>query len=194
MVLSTQQLVSVIIILGLLIGGTVGGAYLHIQTNSSVTCLGCLGLSPISGEFEEFWVDYPDDHAKAGQPVGHPNWILDALDEYQVIVLFFWQIGCEPCDAQWEDMKDNDLVKGTEETGKLKKYADIAYLYSLDINDDPKYRSAMYTYDPDGARQGTPTTVFLLKLDINTVGWYSYKGYMDAETVEGIMTIGLNMH
>lgn len=194
MAFTTKQLVSIILIIGLLTGGLVGGAYVYIQDHSAVPCLGCLGLSPISGEFEEWWIDYPEGHKDEGKPVGHPNWILDALDEYEMIILFFWQVACPDCDRQWEDMKDDGLVKGTEASGELNIYTEIAYLYSLDVNDDQKYRSAMYTYDPQGIKQGTPTTVFLVTLPGNDIGWYSYKGYMDPDDVEGIMLVGLNIH
>ena len=196
MALTTKQLVSIIIIIGVLAGGLVGDAYMSVQNHSAVPCLGCLGLSPVSGEFEEWWIDYPEGHVKEGQPVGHPSWILEALDEYEMIILFFWQDECPPCEKQWEDMKDAGLVSGSEANGKLIKYTEIAYLYSLDVA-DPKhnYRDIMYDiYDPEGYRQGTPTTVFLVTLHDNNIGWYSQKGYVDPDDVEAIMWVGLNIH
>ncbi len=194
MVLSTKQWVSIIIIIGLLVGGVMGGAYVYVQGHSSVPCLGCLGLSPLSGDFEDWWTEYPNDHAKAGQSVGHPSWILDALKEKDMVLLFFWQVGCGPCVLQWEDMVDEDLVSGTEEDGKLVKYTEIVNFYSLDINEKDIYKSALHTYDPQGSSYGTPTTTFLVTLHDDEIGWYSYKGQMDADTVENILTIGLNIH
>jgi hypothetical protein len=73
-------------------------------------------------------------------------------------------------------------------------YADITALYSLDINKRDIYKSALHTYDPQGYDYGTPTTTFLVNLHDNEIGWYSYKGQMDADTVENILTIGLNIH
>jgi len=193
MVLSTKQWVSVIIIVGLLAGGVLGGAYVYVQDHSSVPCLGCLGLSPLSGEFEDWWIEYPEDHSKAGQEVGHPDWVLQELKEKEMVLIFFWQVACGPCEDQWEDMKDEGLVSGTEQDGELEKYTDIVSLYSLDIG-KPNYRSALETYDPQGYNLGTPTTTFLVTLHSGEIGWYSYKGQMDADTVESILTIGLNIH
>jgi hypothetical protein len=111
-----------------------------------------------------------------------------------MVLLFFWQVGCGPCEAQWNDMVDEDIVAGTEQDAELLLYADITALYSLDINEKDIYRSALQTYDPQGANFGTPTTTFLVNLHDGEIGWYSYKGQMEAKTVENILTIGLNIH
>ncbi|MCK5560607.1 MAG: hypothetical protein KAJ51_08445 [Thermoplasmata archaeon] len=143
-----------------------------------------LATTVLSPPQRNWWVNYPEGHVEASQGVEHPTWILDELDEYKAIVLFFWQVGCGPCETQWDDMKDEGLVKGTINGGALDRYSDQAKLYSLDINADAKYRDAMYTYDPQGQMQGTPTTVILTKLSDGDIGWYSYKGIMDVEDLD----------
>ncbi len=46
---------------------------------------------------QDWWVEYPDYHNESTEEVDHPDWIIDELDEYDVVVLFFWQVGCGPC-------------------------------------------------------------------------------------------------
>jgi hypothetical protein len=141
---------------------------------------------------KEWWVDYPEGHLKESDSVEHPNWIIDELNDYDAVILFFWQAGCGPSETQWEEMKSIELVKGSMEDGKLDQYKDVALLLSLDINIEDLYRAALHVYDPQGMNYGTPTTVVLTELANGDIGWYSYKGQMDVDDLKDYIRNAIN--
>jgi len=140
----------------------------------------------------DWWIGYPDGHVEATREVDHPDWIIGELDKYDAVVLFFWQVGCDPTEKQWNDMEDSGLVKGSMDGGGMDRYSDDSVLFSLDINKNDIYLSALHTYDPEGSLYGTPTTVILTKLPEGDIGWYSYKGIMDTDDLDYYIDNAIN--
>jgi hypothetical protein len=141
---------------------------------------------------KDWWTDYPDGHLEADQDVPHPIWITDELDDHDAVLIFFWQVGCGPCEQQWDEMDDDGLVKGSIEDGSMDRYSDRALLLSLDINSQDNYKSALHVYDPYGSNYGTPTTVIITKLSDDEIGWYSYKGIMNVDDLDEYIDNAVN--
>lgn len=169
-------------------------------------CLGCLGLTPEHQHFDEFWIEYPPGHKDLFEPgtlnegeiPDHPQWILDRFEEYDMVILFFWFHGCVPCRAQWDEMKEDGLVKGEEADGEMARYEDSVRFFSIDTIDSSNNPGGidggdlLRTYDADGVGAGAPTTVFLIEFDDGSIGWWSHDGRMeDLEQIYDVIEGGL---
>ena len=160
----------------LLVSGIGIGGYALSKRISSTTCYGCMGLNPRFTPFEGF----------STKNVSHPDWVIDTLKDGKVVFIFLWQSRCDPCEAQWNDMKNAGIVKGVEENGEIgDKYNDEVKLFSLDAGSITNQRGeeAMNIYNPGG---GTPTTIILTLVKDNEtnevkIGWYSFMGYQSGK-------------
>jgi hypothetical protein len=166
------QALALCAVAALLVSGVAFGGYVLVKRISSATCYGCLGLNPEFTPFEGFLT----------KNVSHPEWVIDTLKDGKIVFIFLWQIGCDPCEAQWGAMKNAGIVKGTEENGGIgDKYKDEVKLFSLDASSltDLQGEEAMNVYNQGG---GTPTTVIITLVKDNKtndvkIGWYSFAGY-----------------
>ncbi len=163
------QVLSLGITFTLLVSGIGLGGYALSKRITLVPCYGCMALNPRFTPFKGF----------STENVSHPDWMIDTLKDGKVVFIFLWQIGCDPCEAQWDAMKNAGIVKGTEENGEIgDRYKDEVKLFSLNSVRD-NGTEAMNTYNPGG---GTPTTVILTLVKDNEtnevkIGWYSFAGY-----------------
>jgi len=198
---------SLMVVFALIMGaGLSYDAYDHGRDIGEAICLGCLGLDPEAQTFEDFWVEYPPGHRDAFNPgksnegklPDHPNFILDTLQEFDMVILFFWYTGCVPCANQWEDMKANGTVGGEEWDGWMTVHEDRIKLYTLDIiESENNYRNVdgeelLLTYDADGRSPGAPVTTFIIQYDDGSVGWWSHDGRMrDMSQIDDVIEGGL---
>ncbi|MFW3146060.1 MAG: hypothetical protein ACMUIE_04535 [Thermoplasmatota archaeon] len=163
------------------------GGYKEVKSLAEVKCLGCLGLDPVVPPFENFWTNYPEDHKDRGKPVDHPEEVHDILDsgDYDILILFFWGPGCEPCKKQWEEMVEEGIASGPEEGGREgDRYSDLRLISVDNTNDKVGYYG---TYIPTGIEDGVPMTTFLFKTHNGTVYWYSHYGRMKIQDVEELI-------
>lgn len=157
----------------LLVSGLGLGGYAISKRISSTTCYGCMGLNPRFTPFKGF----------STENVSHPDWVIDTLKDGKIVFIFLWQIGCDPCEAQWNDMKNTGIVKGVEENGEIgDKYNDEVKLFSLKSVSDNGVE-AMGVYNPSW---GAPTTVIITLVRDNEtnevkIGWYSFMGYQSGK-------------
>ena len=160
-------------------------AYEKTKRQNEILCLGCLALEPIAEDFEGFWVEHPEDD----KVPDHPDWVKDELESKKVVFIFLWSQGCVPCEEQWEDMKDDGLVKGSEDDGTMAKYTDKVTLYSLDAGSEARGEEAIGVYDPNEGSHGTPTTVFLTMEEGSetTIYWWAAEGKMKASDVDKVI-------
>ena len=189
--MSTNQIFVGLIAFVMFVGSIGLGAYTYAREEGEVLCLSCLGLDPVVPGFDDWWVNYPSSFEKAGSPVSHPSWVRDSLRNYDVVMIFFWQPACDGCDEQWEDMKDDDLVQGTESSGSMDKYSSEVKLYSLDIQ-KTNGRDAFDAYAQFRPKPGTPTTTFVIRLPDGSIGWYSHLNKMSAGEVDGMLQIAMH--
>lgn len=145
--------------------------YGHIESLNTMRCLGCIAMEPKAIAFEEFWISYPGSYKNSGIPE-HPAWIVNE-SRNNVVMLFFWGPGCEPCESQWEKMKRVNLVKGTEADGMISENYSYVSLFSINAPFDEK-GDALKIYQQKGEIE-TPTTVVLFERN-NTIYWYSFSG------------------
>ena len=170
----TQKLLGVVLVITLITGLAFGG-YGDSFNKNDKTCFGCLALQPeIGGGWNTASVD-------------HPEAILNDLDSYDVVMLFFWQPGCGPCTEQWEEMVAAGLVSGTEANGQMVKYSNRVKLYSVDATQNPytDWFRAYASYAPD-SMWGTPMTSLIVEYN-NDFIWYSNIDKMSVEDVEEII-------
>lgn len=170
------QALAVCAALVILISGIGFGGYVLSKRITSVPCYGCMALNPKFTPFKGF----------STENVSHPDWVIDTLKDENIVFIFLWQIGCDPCEAQWNDMKNAGIVKGFEENGEIgDKYNDEVKLFSLDAGSitDQRGEEAMNIYNLGG---GTPTTIILTLVKDNEtnevkIGWYSFMGYQSGK-------------
>jgi hypothetical protein len=125
---------------------------------------------------DDFWVSFPDINPKAGQPVNHTSWVLDAL-KTKAYVFVVHKTGCASCQPQadritaignkyWEDLISNDLDLTLGGTAEQKGYE-------------------AFLYDPNDAEQYIALTGIFTLVKENgqvTYGWHSWEGDVsDAE-------------
>ena len=164
------QALALCVVFALLVSGVGLGGYVLSKRISSVPCYGCMGLNPQFIPFKGFLT----------KNVSHPDWVIDTLEDGKVVFIFLWGTGCGPCDAQWNDMKNAGVVKGSEGNGEIgDRYVDDVKLFSLNPVGDCGI-DAMNTYNPGG---GDPTTVIITlvkdnKTDKVVIGWYMFEGYL----------------
>ncbi len=125
----------------------------------------------------DFWVTYPSAHPLAGQPVAHPSWVLDALDQRVVMILDHSE-GCYPC---------------VQQTAICKKVYDahsgqIAFFDLLSGQDEPRASEAFAAYDPTGGVHYIPLTIVLTKVKDaggkTVIGWHSWEGVIDEQNLD----------
>ncbi|MGA1822310.1 MAG: hypothetical protein ACMUIG_07270 [Thermoplasmatota archaeon] len=165
------------------------GGYDEIKGLASIKCLGCLGLDPVVPGFDGFWIEYPARHNDAGENVSHPAIVHKILDDddTDLLILFFWTQGCEPCAAQWEEMEKDDIASGEEEGGREGGLYEGMKMISVDANND---KHGFYpAYIPTGNENGVPMTTFIFKANDGTVKWYSHYGRMDIDAVHDMITL-----
>jgi hypothetical protein len=178
----------IISIAWLLIGLNLSG-YEETRRQNDVLCLGCLALEPVADDFEDFWVEHPDDN----KVPKHPQWVKDELADNKVVFIYLWSQGCVPCEEQWEDMKDEGLVKGTEDDGEMAKYTSDVVLYSLDAGSEERGKEAIQIYDPNQGSHGTPTSIFLTMVDPeeggdgSTIYWWAGEGKLTPGDVDDVL-------
>jgi hypothetical protein len=191
--------------LGALAFGSQEGGYDEVKALASVKCLGCLGLNSVVPGFEEFWTDYPEGHEKEGQPVDHPDFILDAFerDDVALIVLFYWTPGCVPCAEQWKAMEKEGITSGPEDGGREGEKYQGMLLYSLNAAEFGSYEIDVYGtiysivpndlfwtyhYNGDPYQNGVPDTVFIFERDGEIFWWMWYGKEMPISEVDGMIT------
>ncbi len=170
------QTLALCAVFALLVSGAGLGGYVLSKRISSVPCYGCMGLNPRFTPFEGFLT----------KNVSHPDWVIDTLKDEKAVFIFLWGGGCTPCTAQWDDMKNAGIVKGSEENGEIdNRYVDGVKLFSLDTGSrtDLRGEEAMNVYTLGG---GTPTTIIITLVKDNEtnevkIGWYSFMGYQSGK-------------
>ncbi len=148
-------------------------AYETAQQFNENRCWGCLALDPAGTAFDGFWNTYPSLYgSRAGSTVSHPAWIRGALNDSQVVMLFFWYTGCSSCKALWDKMRDKGTVTGSEANGDVT-LANVT-LYSIDfLYGDNETRGD--AFDVYTITRGAPTTVVLYEKE-GGVRWYAFEG------------------
>ena len=169
-----KKLIMLLISIGLLLTGF-HFAYEKSKVLNESRCLGCIAMLPKAEEFHKFWIEYPKNFHKSGIPK-IPLWLLNESKK-NVIMLFFWYKGCDPCKAQWDDMVANNIVSGSESNGKMTGNFSNITLISIDIIND-KRGNILSIYTPKGMT-GTPTTVILFTK--NKTYWYAFSGPADGK-------------
>ncbi len=186
-----------LVVLGLLLMGLGMGAYEATKRTNGSLCTSCLGLDPKPFDFDMFWTKYPSRHEDSGKWPKHPGWIEDDLEEIKVVFLFFWSPHCDNCEEQWEDMKEDGIVKGSEDDGEIgDEYQNNVKLYSMDSNTDNGKRT-LEVYEPDGRPPEDfqlPTTVIITKYSrtSETVYWYADNAKLKASLVEEILDAAID--
>ncbi len=160
-----------------------GGGFREIEKLASVKCLGCLGLDPVVPGFSEYWIEYPEDNLKSGEPVPHPKAVTGILDrdDVDLLILFFWTQGCVPCAEQWEEMSGAGIASGPEDGGVEGDKYERFRMISLDAAEET---TLYHTYRPKGTETGVPMTTFLFKDHNGDILWWSHYGKMDLGDVE----------
>ncbi|MCD6170870.1 MAG: hypothetical protein J7J36_00400 [Thermoplasmata archaeon] len=149
-------------------------AYEKSKILNESRCLGCIAMLPKAISFHKFWIEYPKNFHKSGIPQ-IPSWLLNESKK-NVVMLFFWYKGCDPCKAQWDDMVANNIVSGSESNGKMTGNFSNITLISIDIIND-KLGNLLPIYTPKGKPSETPTTVILFTK--NETYWYAFSGKAD---------------
>lgn len=167
------------------------GGYDEIEGLASIKCLGCLGLDPVIPGFSGFWIEYPSRHNDVGDNVSHPEIVHEILDsdDTDLLILFFWAQGCEPCAAQWKEMEHENIGSGPEDGGREGDAYEGMRMISVDANNDD--HGFYPTYIPTGSENGVPMTTFIFKTNDGTVKWYSHYGQMDVDAVHDMITLVL---
>ena len=164
--LTTRQLVSIIIIMGLLIGGVLGGAYLYVKNSSSATCLGCLGLNP----FTEMKFTF-----KTANGADHPDFVLEKLGDKPLFIEYTQPDElCSSCKKMRPKVED-----------LIKNYDDEIDFIIIDVSNPSSsnynYRDSFHVYDVENIHGGnfaTPTFVIItLGYDDGIVKPYFATGY-----------------
>jgi len=205
--LSNQQKLLVGVLAFTFVTSIAAGAYSISYEKNRIKCLGCLALRPdVPGFDGNWWINYPEGaidvygNDRSGQPVDHPQEIIDALSTHKAVFLFFYQSGCTGCEEQWEDMKKAGIVSGDENNGQMDRYSLDAVLFTLSLDDGNPNQNRnmewfetyeMYKKVGNKVEGVTPTSVFLTHYK-GGIGWYSVAGQMSAEEVDGILSMAIN--
>lgn len=136
---------------------------------------------------DDWWVNLPDQHPSAGDPVSHPQWILDAL-ETQPVVILDHSVGCAPCNQQMADMAVVLEDHGLE----IADYDIVA-----DGSDQRAYE-CFGAYDPNDAQSYVPLTIMLTLMDDGggnvQVAWHSYEGATGEEWINEYVEDAIYYH
>jgi thiol-disulfide isomerase/thioredoxin len=100
---------------------------------------------------DEWWTAYPDQHENAGSSVEHLDWVIDDLKDKPVLI-FVHSSNCKPCLAQMPRVQS-----------AVDRFGDDIEYYDI-LAEDSGYEKALGildVYDPDGATQYVPTTIFI---------------------------------
>ncbi|RLF47524.1 MAG: hypothetical protein DRN20_05850 [Thermoplasmata archaeon] len=190
--MSETQIIILFLSLTILLASLGLGAYRATREEGSIKCLGCLGMVPEVPGFNNWWINYPEGHVKAGQSVPHPQWVRSALEEKKVVLIFLWEKGCTGCEEEWNDWQSYGLVSGSKNNPELLKYSEWVAFYSYDVHANDKGKNAVYTYDPEGKNFGVPLTVFIVRLSDGRIGWWSCKGPISGSDADKILDIAVH--
>jgi hypothetical protein len=139
----------------------------------------------------EWWIEYPDQHSKAGSAVDHPSWALDLLEEKPVMMLIH-RTNCPACVRQEADIKKVLAELGDE----------VAYLDLLTDSGDEKAWAGLDIYYPSGDpsvdRIFVPVTVFLTLVPGPSgdaeVAWHSGVGYSGERWIRSYLNDAIALH
>lgn len=137
---------------------------------------------------DDWWIDYPDQLTKAGDPVSHPSWVLDPLDTKPVVLLVHTNTGCEGCVEQEADMEE-----------ALADYGDgITYIDLTTATDSDKTYEAFDIYYPHDSIKNYPLTVFVTLIKDGegnvSVAWHSDEGATGDEWIRDYMRDSIFYH
>jgi len=128
-----------------------------------------------SGE-SDWWTVYPSESAKAGQPVGHSEWVTEALKEKPLVVLVH-SSSCAPCVTQMANMEKVMATYGN----------DIAYRDILGESSGLKEATEFLKIYSTSRRLVVPTTVFFTLIKgpdgKAAVAWHSVEDAMSEDQV-----------
>jgi len=136
----------------------------------------------------DFWINYPSGHPQSGQPISHPQWVLNSL-ENSCVLLVIHRTGCYWCQAQ----ADRVIELGN-------KYKDSLTFYDLDLELGGDVESKGYeaiAYDPDGDPHYIALTAIITSIDNNgsvEYIWHGWEGDMDKSDLEGWIKDGIYSH
>jgi len=126
---------------------------------------------------KQFWTTYPASHPRSGQPVCHPQWVMDALDGGVVMILSHSEL-CIPCKHMV--VFCNDTYK--DHSGSM------SYFNLLHGTDEPQASDTLSIYDPNPEPNYVPLTVVLTKVagaDGNiAIAWHSWEGEVAESTLD----------
>lgn len=134
---------------------------------------------------DDWWIKYPDQSQdpdqkpRAGFPVNHLPWLIDALKNKPVVILDHSE-NCKACKVQMRD-----LDKVLDIYGKDIIYYNITAME--DGSGDQRAYEVLYTYCLNAAKPTVPTTVVLTLLsDANgkvEIGWHTMDDAMGEQIV-----------
>ncbi|TES83126.1 MAG: hypothetical protein E3J91_03435 [Hadesarchaea archaeon] len=168
------SVLSVVIIALFIISNNPPGVDNNSSWLESYTPLHSLGTGA-----DGFWVTYPPGHPQGGQPVSHPQWVLDSLKN-SCVLLVVHRTGCAWCQPQ----ADRVIELGN-------KYKDSLTFYDLDLELGGDVESKGYeaiAYDPDDSPHYIALTAIITSIDNNGGAeycWHGWEGDMDKSDLEG---------
>jgi len=134
---------------------------------------------------DDFWIAYPPGHPQSGQPISHPQWVLNSLKN-SCVLLVLHRTGCYWCQAQ----ADRVIEFGN-------KYENNLTFYDLDLGLGGDIENKGYdaiAYDPDGYPHYIALTTIITLIDNNggvEYCWHGWEGDMDESDLEGWIKDGI---
>ncbi|HNX39660.1 MAG TPA: thioredoxin family protein [Methanothrix sp.] len=98
---------------------------------------------------DDWWMGYPDQSSAAGENVGHPSWVQDALQSKPVLI--YVHKSCDYCVPQTKAVQNIT----DEYSGQIKVFEIGAE------GNDARAEEALQAYDPNGGTMYVPLTVVL---------------------------------
>jgi hypothetical protein len=168
---------AILITAALLLSSTAGSITDDLQGYKPIYSLG-------SGK-DDWWIkypdqsQYPDQRPRAGLPVNHLPWVIEALQNKPVVILDHSE-NCKACKVQMRD-----LDKVLDIYGKDVIYYNITAM--ADGSGDQRAFEVLDTYCLNAAKPTVPTTVVLTLLsgaDGNVeIGWHTMDDAMGEQIV-----------
>ena len=161
-----------------LIAGILIGGYAYNEQISSVTCLACLGIDPVSD------LDFRFETASGDS---HPDWVLEPLKEKVVLIDFTQEkgTGCTGCDKMHPIM--------IELEDDYEDNVEFIVVYMFQNNE----REGDYSIYKDG-KIGVPTFI-IITLNQDDDGkikpyWGEVSGVIPKSEMEGYLDDALALH
>jgi len=182
---STKKIISVAIIALVVIAMALFFLLRTPSEEDRATTEGYVPKHGVGSESDNFWVNYPPNHPQSGQPVSHPQWVLDSL-ENNCVLLVIHRTGCDWCQPQ----ADRVIELGN-------KYKNSLTFYDLDLTLGGDVENKGYeaiTYDPDGYPHYIALTAIVTLIDNNgsvECCWHGWGGDMDKSELEGWVKDGI---